>query len=141
MSENEIQTFKIDLYKKRDVQYVIEGDCWITVSHRSIKYDYPIIKIDSKTVRLYDYIYTKHFGEIPEGAIVTHTCKNKYCINPEHLKLKFKYDFVIHICKNKECLKSFNAPDYTNIQDAPAKWRYCDECVSKGFKNKRIPKI
>ncbi len=31
--------------------------------------------------------YRLHFGEIPKGKFVFRTCKNKLCVNPNHLKL------------------------------------------------------
>lgn len=42
--------------------------------------------------------------------------------------------FVTHTCKN--CGKAFVEQDNHNSQDTPPTWRYCPECVKKGFRNK-----
>ena len=51
--------------------------------------------------------------------------------------------YVIHVCKNSKQPK--DSPDYcenvwvdvdkTNVTLVPPSWKYCSECVKKGFKN------
>ena len=31
------------------------------------------------------HVYEECYGQIPEGLTLHHTCKNKLCVNPEHL--------------------------------------------------------
>ena len=37
--------------------------------------------------------------------------------------------YVCHVCK--KCKKAFIAEDYTNAQNEPPKWRYCEDCATK----------
>lgn len=39
-----------------------------------------------KTVRAHRWSYERWVGEIPEGFEVDHLCRNKVCVNPEHLE-------------------------------------------------------
>lgn len=54
-------------------------------------------------------------------------------------------DYVIHVCKNSTlnpkdlnyCDNAWVDKDTTNVTTTPPTWKYCKECVKKGFKNKR----
>jgi hypothetical protein len=60
----------------------------------------------------------------------------------EHIKDKV---YVMHTCKNSKlnpkdpnyCDRAWVDVDKTNVQDTPPTWKYCPECVKKGFKNPR----
>jgi len=41
---------------------------------------------------LHRITYTRHYGEIPKGVVVMHTCDNPICCNIEHLKLGTQID-------------------------------------------------
>ena len=53
--------------------------------------------------------------------------------------------YVIHVCKNSKlkpdnpnyCDMAWVDVDKTNVKDTPPTWKYCPECVKKGFKNPR----
>ena len=46
--------------------------------------------------------------------------------------------YVTHTCKH--CGAAFVDVDKYNAQNEPPKWKYCPDCVKKGFKNKRTRK-
>jgi HNH endonuclease len=47
---------------------------------------YPCIRIDGHTLGAHRVSYALFKGEIPDGLEPDHTCKNRKCINPDHLE-------------------------------------------------------
>jgi len=45
------------------------------------------------------FIYRAHQGEIPEGFEVDHTCNNRACCNPGHLRAMDGSEHAIHTNK------------------------------------------
>lgn len=59
--------------------------CWIW--HGGTGRGYGIIRVNSKKqigAHVYSYILFK--GNLPENTEIDHLCKNKLCVNPEHLE-------------------------------------------------------
>ena len=56
--------------------------------------------------------------------------------------------YVIHVCKNSKlkpsdpnyCNNCWIDEDKTHVRDYSPTWKYCEECVKKGFKNPRTRK-
>lgn len=65
-----------------------ETGCWLVISHKLNKDGY--FRKMTKSGKAYMYhriIYTDYYGPIPEGFEVDHMCRNRSCINPDHLQL------------------------------------------------------
>jgi hypothetical protein len=71
-------------------QYVVDPDtgCWIwqrsTVG--PTRSTYGVIIRDGKRVKAHRFFYEKFRGPIPPGFHMDHLCKNKMCVNPDHLE-------------------------------------------------------
>ena len=60
------------------------GDCWPWRGYADAS-GYGSLKIDGKPMAAHRAAYVAAVGEIPDGAIVRHSCDNRLCCNPLHL--------------------------------------------------------
>lgn len=43
--------------------------------------------LDGQTVAVHRVVYTHYYGYVPGKKQIDHTCRNRRCCNPEHLKM------------------------------------------------------
>lgn len=60
-------------------------DCWYWLLKPTM-YGYGQFKLDKKTLRSHRLSYELIVGNIPDGLCLDHLCKNRMCVNPEHLE-------------------------------------------------------
>lgn len=58
--------------------------CWNWVGHASGGYGR--IRHDGTRVQAHRYAYETLVGPIPEGLQLDHLCRNRMCVNPDHLE-------------------------------------------------------
>lgn len=64
-----------------------EQGCHLVVSHKLNQDGYFRKNEGGRCVMWHRKVYEDTYGPIPEGYEVDHKCRNRHCINPEHLQL------------------------------------------------------
>ena len=74
-------------YTERMMARVVrsEDGCWVWTGAMSTK-GYGYFQFRGKLWRAHRAMYTLVRGEIPDGLSLDHLCRNRACINPEHLE-------------------------------------------------------
>lgn len=79
----------VQLSGHKSVGWVLDGDgCWLWAGSR-LRSGYGIVGIPKtrRTTTAHRYIYERIHGPIPPGLAIDHLCRNRACVNPDHLEM------------------------------------------------------
>lgn len=79
------------------------------------------------------FAYKTFVGPIPEGYEVHHDkCRNKACVNPDHLSLMLKsLHGAFHMPIKEQCKNghTYTITGFYTVTNNGKKWRQCAECI------------
>lgn len=103
-------------------------DCWNWTSSISEK-GYGQFSYNRKNVRAHRFAYQHYKGEIPVGLELDHLCRNRKCVNPDHLEA-VTHQENIHRSINAQSKRSYcpKGHPYSGIRDGH---RVCHICRAR----------
>jgi hypothetical protein len=61
-----------------------ETGCWTWTGRLVDGYGY--VQVNGLRTRAHRHTYTAAAGPIPDGLVIDHTCRNRSCVRPDHLR-------------------------------------------------------
>lgn len=81
--------------------------------------------------------YEEHVGPVPEGLVLDHLCRNRACINPDHLEPVTQRVNVLrgegraaHQAQQTHCKRGHEFDEQNTYRDRHGK-RYCRTCIGR----------
>ena len=123
------------------------GNCWEWIARKNVK-GYGTFKLNNNTMLAHRVSYEYFKGLIPKGLTIDHLCRNRHCVNPDHLEAVSHIDNVrrgntgLYMKSKTHCPQGheyINDNLYVNVKGS----RTCRMCTRKStmdsyYKRKNI---
>ena len=112
--------------------------CWIFTGHKNGR-GYGVIW-DRGAASAHRVAWRELVGPIPDGLVIDHLCRNRACINPDHMELVTNEENVRRGMRGEMSQQSWAAHckrghemagdnvGWINPKNGATPWRYCREC-------------
>ncbi len=114
-------------------QVSFSGDCWNYTGGKD-RDGYGRTCINGRRGRAHRMVDEALVGPIPEGVVIDHLCRNRSCLNPDHMEpvtnsenVKRGQNVVAINAKKTHCPKG-HPYSGENLYVCPRGWRQCRAC-------------
>ncbi len=97
-------------------------------------FGYGRLKIDGRNVQAHKAVYERVVGPVPDGMVLDHLCRNRVCVNPEHLEpvtsgvnILRGISFAAENSRKTHCVRGHKL-DAENTRIRPGGERECIPC-------------
>lgn len=113
------------------------GFCWNWAAHKS-RDGYGRFSLDGRPVEAHRVAYELLIGPIPDGLVIDHLCRNRRCVNPDHLEPvtnaeNIRRGAVAHAARAKQMAKTHCPKGHPysggNLRIHPNGGRACRACA------------
>lgn len=88
-----------DVFKRYEIS---ESGCWIYTGTKD-RFGYGHFYYQQASYKAHRIAYYLTYGEITDRKVIDHKCRNKSCINPQHLEAVSQLENVLRHEKQKHC--------------------------------------
>ena len=89
---------------------IMESGCWEWQAGLT-KAGYGEFQLNGTMVKSHRFAYKLLKGEIPEDMVIDHLCRNRRCVNPEHLEVvTMKVNTIRGIGPSSKCARLTHCP-------------------------------